>query len=359
MLSNKNWHIYCSDNKGYYTLIKYIFKEVSMKRIVIITLSLLLVLAVSLLLFSAGTKEKEKEGVTIAYVPGIEDPFMRMIEKGARAKAQELGVELIVSEYPKSWGPEVQVPILEATMVRGDIDLLMVVPTSVDALIAPLKKVYDDGVEIITCDTYLGDGDYSKASEYSFPLAYIGTDNELGGKEVAEHLAEMLGEKGKVYVNTTNPDVSSVMGRVKGFKAGISEFPNMKVVGVDYNLDVQQKAQEQTLAALQANPDIVGVFGTNLFSAQGAYQAVVNAGLTGAIKIATWDATVDLINALKEGKVDLILAQKPAEIGALAVEWGFKHLTEGVEIPKKVIPGFEFFTRENVNDSDMQQFIYQ
>lgn len=124
---------------------------------------------------------------------------------------------------------------------------MMVCPCSwrcsfIDALIAPLKKLYDQGIEIITVDTFLGDGDYSKSSNYSFPLAYIGTDNELGGKRVAEHLAKMLGEKGKVYVNTTNPDVSSVMGRVKGFKEGIAEFPNMEVVGVDYNLDVQGRA---------------------------------------------------------------------------------------------------------------------
>ncbi len=331
-----------------------------MKRGLFVILCLLLVLSLSIVLLGGTTKEEvKKEKLTFAYVPGIEDPFMRMIEKGARAKAEELGVELLVSEYPKSWGPEVQVPILEAHMARGGYDLLMVVPTSVDALIAPLKKIYDQGVDIITCDTFIGDGDYSKPSDYSFPLAYIGTDNELGGEKVAEHLAKMLGETGKVYINTTNPDVSSVMGRVKGFQTGIAKFPNMEVVGVDYNLDVQQTAQEQTLATLQKTPDIVGVFGTNLFSAQGAYQAVVNAGLTGAVKIATWDATVDLINALKEGKVDLVLAQKPAEIGQLAVEWGYKHITEGAEIPKKVIPGFEFFTRENVNNPDMQQFIYK
>jgi ribose transport system substrate-binding protein len=330
-----------------------------MKKSMFIFLSFVFVFALGFLFLGAGAKEEGEEELTFAYMPGIEDPFMRMIEKGAKAKAEELGVNLIVAEYPNAWGPEIQVPILEATMARGGIDLLMVVPTAVDALITPLKKIYDQGVEIITCDTYLGDGDYSKSSEYSFPLAYIGTDNELGGREVAEHLAKMLGEKGKVYINTTNPDVSSVMGRVKGFKAGIAKYSNMEVVGVDYNLDVQQTAQEQTLAKLQSNPDIAGIFGTNLFSAQGAYQAVVNSGMTGAVKIATWDATLDLINALKEGKVDLILAQKPAEIGALAVEWGYKHFAEGAKVPKKIIPGFEFFTKENVNNPDMQQFIYK
>jgi ribose transport system substrate-binding protein len=330
-----------------------------MKKWLLILIVCFLAIAISMPFVAEAKKKPPKKQLTFAYMPGILDPFMQMIEKGARAKAKEIGVNLIVGEYPKSWGPEVQVPILEALMARGGIDMLMVVPTSVDALIAPLKKIYDSGVEIITCDTYLGDGDYAKSSNYSFPLAYIGTDNELGGKKVGERLAKMLGEKGKVYVNTTNPDVSSVMGRVKGFTEAVAEFPNMELVGVDYNLDVQQKAQEQTLAMLQANPDIVGIFGTNLFSAQGAYQAVVNAGLTGAIKIATWDATQDLINALKQGRVDLILAQKPAEIGSLAVEWGWKYFTQKAAVPKKVIPGFEFFTKENVNDPKMDQFIYK
>ena len=332
-----------------------------MKKFLFVLIALVLVLSISIPLFAAGQKEEEKgkKQLTFAFVPGIADPFYYTMEKGIKEKAKELGVNIIVAEFPKSWGPEAQVPILEATAARGNIDLIMIAPTAVDALITPLKKLYDQGIEIITVDTFLGDGDYSKASEYSFPLAYIGTDNELGGKKVAEHLAKMLGEKGKVYINTTNPDASSVMGRVKGFKEGIAEFPNMEVVGVDYNLDVQQKAQEQALATLQAHPDIVGAFGTNLFSAQGVYQAVVQAGLTGAVRIATWDATQDLINALKEGKVDLILAQKPSEIGSLAVEWGYKHFKKGAEVPKKIIPGFEFFTKDNVNDPDMQKFIYK
>lgn len=313
-----------------------------------------------MILMSCSDKQKEKNTLTFAFVPGVvNDSFYYTMERGAKKKAQELGVNLVVAEYPKSWGPEAQIPVLEAIAALENIDLILIAPTSVDALIIPLKTIHKQGVEIITVDTFLGDGDYSKDSEYSFPLSYIGTDNELGGKKIAENLAKLLEEKGKVYVNTTNPDVSSVVGRVTGFKAGIAEFPDMEVVGVDYNLDVQQKAREQTLAALQKYPDIVGVFGTNLFSAQGSYQAVVDAGLTGAVKIASWDASKDLINALKEGQVDLVLAQKPAEMGALAVEWGYKFFKEKTQVPKKVIPGFEFFTRENVNDPGMQQFIYQ
>ena len=85
---------------------------------------------------------------------------------------------------------------------------------------------------------------------------------------------------------------------------------------------------------------------------------MVDAGLTGTVKLAGWDASEELINALKDGKLDLLLAQKPRERGSLCVGWGYKYFTEGAEVPKQVIPGFEFFTRDNVDDPDMQKWIY-
>jgi len=322
-----------------------------MKKFIITTLLICLVLSVVSMTGTAALK--------FAFMPGIADPFYFTMEKGAQAKAAELGVELIVGEYPKAWGPEYQVPILKALVARGDIDLLFTAPTSTEALIPVLKEIHDSGIPIITVDTYLGDGDYSKPSNYDFPLSYIGTDNFLGGQVVAGQLALMLGGKGKVFLENTNPDTSSVINRELGFRAGIGIFPDMELVGVEYCLDVQETAVAQVSAALQKNPDLGGVFGVNVFSAQGAYQAVVNAGLEGAVKIATWDATEILIEALKRKELDLILAQMPGEMGSLCVEWGFKYLTEGAELPKKVIPGFFVFTQENVNDPDAQKYIYK
>lgn len=332
-----------------------------MKKTMKALLSIMLIMAIAVPIFASGTSESTApagKGYTIAFMPGISDPFYYTMERGIKEKAKELGVNIIVGDYPTTWGPEAQLPNLQAVMARGGIDMLLIAPTSTTALVAPLKAIVDKGIPVITVDTYLGDGDYSKPSNYSFPLSYIGTDNKLGGKQVAEHLAKLVGEKGKVYVVNTNPDTSSVVDRGNGFKEGIAEFPNVQLVGMDWCMDVQQKAMEQTTAALQKTPDIVGIFGVNVFSAQGAAQAVKNAGLSGAVKVATWDATETLIQALKAGNVDLVLAQKPAEIGSLAVDAAYKYLTQKVAPPKKIVPGFEFFTRDNVNDPNMQQFVY-
>ena len=304
------------------------------------------------------TAEKDRP-LRFLYVPGVDDPFYTTLESGIRAKAAELGVDILVSSYPPVWTPDEQLSALEASIDEKGIDALLISPVAADILVEPLRSVRERGIEVITVDTFIGNGDYSSPSNYSFPLTYVGSDNELGGRLMADHLAELVGEKGKVFCQASNPDASSIAGRVKGFKEGIARYPNIELVGIEWCLDDEDVAERQTRDMLRRHPDLVGIFGVNVFSAQGSYRAILETGLTGAVKVASWDATATLIGALERGEVDLVLAQKPAEMGSLAVEWTARHFREGVTVPKKVIPGFEFFTRDNVNESAMRQFIYQ
>ncbi len=296
--------------------------------------------------------------LTVAFMPGVADPFYSSMEKGIRAKAKELGMNVVVGEYPTAWGPENQRPRLEALMEQVGIDLLLIAPASTTAMVDPLKKIADRGIPVITLDTFLGDGDYARQSAYSFPLTCVGTDNELGGKLIAEHLAKLIGERGKVYVCSTTPDASSATERGKGFREGIAEFPHISLVGMDYCMFDQQRAAELTAAALRKNPDIAGIFCTDIFGAKGSAQAVRNAGRVGAVKIAAWDASATMIDALRAGSIDLVLAQLPGQIGALGVQAGEAYLSAKTMPRKKIIPGFQFFTRDNVDDPDMQQYLY-
>jgi len=113
-----------------------------MKKFIIALMLICLVLSFVSMTCAAALK--------FAFMPGIADPFYFTMEKGAQAKAAELGVELIVGEYPKAWGPEYQVPILKALVARGDIDLLFTAPTSTEALIPVLKEIHDSGIPVIT-----------------------------------------------------------------------------------------------------------------------------------------------------------------------------------------------------------------
>ena len=208
------------------------------------------------------------EKLKIGFLPGVVDPFYQVMQLGVEKAAKDLGAE-VVTQIPPTWGVGVQTPILDSMVARGDLNYIIIAPTDKDQMVGPLKAAYDAGIKIITVDTFLGDGDYAKGP-VKFPISYIGSDNTEGGRIAARGLAKAIGGKGTVYINSTNPNVSSVEGREQGFKEAMAkDFPDIKVLGPDYNLDEPNKAAQQTAAVLAREPDLAGVFGTNVFSAAG------------------------------------------------------------------------------------------
>ena len=140
--------------------------------------------------------------------------------------------------------------ILDAMVARGDLDYIITAPVEKDQMVGPLQAAVDAGIKIITVDTFLGDGDYANGP-VTFPLSYIGSDNVEGGRISARGLAKAIGGKGKVYINSTNPNVSSVQGREQGFAEVMkNEFPEITVLGPDYNLDDAAKDALRDMIAL-------------------------------------------------------------------------------------------------------------
>ena len=313
----------------------------------------LAVAAVALTAGGAAAQEKIK----IGFLPGVVDPFYQVMEIGVNKAAADLGIE-VVTQIPPTWGVEAQTPILDAMVARGDLDYIITAPTDKEQMIGPLQAAVDAGVKVITVDTFLGDGDYVSGS-VKFPISYIGSDNVEGGRISARGLAKAIGGKGTVYVMSTNPNVSSVQGREQGFAEVMAkEFPDIKVLGPDYNLDDQNKAQQMTAAVIEQNPDLAGVFGTNVFSAAGAGTAVVNAGLGGHIQVVAYDATKDAIEQMNKGVVSLVLAQKPFDMGYMAVQFAAADAAGVTSLPRRVETGFAIIDKDNVKDPAYSRFIY-
>jgi ribose transport system substrate-binding protein len=294
----------------------------------------------------------------IGFLPGVLDPFYQVMELGVNAAAADFGVEVVLPQYPATWGATEQTPILDAMVARGDLDYIILAPVDREQMIAPLQAAVDAGIKIITVDTFLGDGDYANGP-VTFPLSYIGSDNVQGGKIAAEALAEKLGGKGKVYIQNTTVGTSTTEQRGQGFMDGIAEYPDMEVIGMDYNGDNASTAADQTAAVLQREPDLAGIFGVNVFSATGAGNAVKNAGLEGAVEVIAFDATKDAIENLRDGVVSMVIAQKPYDMGYLGVEFALADWRGVTSLPLRVTTGYAVITRDNVDDPAVSRFIYQ
>jgi ribose transport system substrate-binding protein len=300
---------------------------------------------------------KDHKGTKIGFLAGTNDPFYLTMERGAQQVADRFGANLVV-QIPQNWNVTDQTPMLDAMVARGDLQFLFTAPVDAQAMIAPLQKASDAGLPLLTVDTYIGDGDYTNGP-VKFPLSFIASDNELGGKIACDTLAQTIGKKGKVYIQNVNPGISSTDAREKGCKEALATYPDVKLVAVDYNNDDASKAQAQTEAMLQANPDLAGIFGTNVFSAQGAGTVVANKGLSGKVKVVAFDATATAIDMLKATTVDLVIAQKPSDMGYLAVEMAMAYMNGVTSIPKHIPTGYAIITRDNMNDPNVSRFFYK
>jgi ribose transport system substrate-binding protein len=303
-----------------------------------------------------GTFESKSAGRKIGFLAGVQDPFYFTMQRGATKASGELGVDL-VAQIPDNWNATVQTPMLDAMVARGDLDFLFLAPVDKEAMVAPLQKAYDAGLPLLTVDTFIGDGDYT-GGPVTFPLSYIGSDNVEGGRIACEALAEAIGNTGKVYIQNVKPGISTTDQREEGCKEALQNHPDITLVGVDYNDDDPAKAQAQTQAVLQREADLAGVFGTNVYSAQGAGQAVINAGLSGKVKVVAFDATEFAIEKLRDNTVDLVIAQKPYDMGYFAVLMGTAYLDGVTSIPKRIPTGYQVITRDNVDDPNVARFIY-
>jgi ribose transport system substrate-binding protein len=296
---------------------------------------------------------------TVALVVGVkDDAFYITMERGARMAADLYGLDLVV-DGPAQFSAVQQTPIVDA-MIAKKVDVLLVAATDKQSMIQPLKRANDAGIPVISVDTFIGDGNYV-TGPITFPLSYVGSDNVQGGKIACDALIQAIGGKGSIYIQNVNPGISTTDQRQQGCEEAINATNGaVTLAGVDFNGDSAATAAQQTAAVLQRNPDLSAIFGTNLFSAEGAAQAVKNAGLTGVVKIANFDAPESAIQDLQNNVVDLVIAQKPADIGAIAMNYAHLALNgETAAINKRVPTGYVVITRDNVNTPEAQAAIYK
>ena len=295
----------------------------------------------------AGGGERQYKLTLIQGVKG--DQFYVTMQCGAQEAAAAAGATLEVTA-PDEFDASLQTPVVNAVVAKKP-DAILVAPTDTQAMIPPLTQAKAAGIKLVFVDTTTENGAELAESE-------IASDNEEGGREAARSLAELTGGKGSVAVINVKPGISTTDARAKGFEEEIKKTPGLKYVGVEYSNDKPEVAAAKTTALLAAHPDLVGIFGTNLFSAEGAATGLRSAGATEKVKIVGFDAGPKQVEDLEQGIVQALIAQKPADIGKAGVEQAIAAL-KGEPAQKKIGTGFVVVTKENMNDPDVKPFLYK
>jgi ribose transport system substrate-binding protein len=280
------------------------------------------------------------DGYTMTLIAGVRgDQFYITMNCGAQAEARKQGVDLDF-QGPDQFDASLQTPIVNAVTQKKP-DAILIAPTDTKAMYVPIKAAADAGITIVLVDTTLEQPDLA--------VSQIASDNEAGGREAAKALADLIGGEGKVFVNNVKPGISTTDARAKGFEEGAKEA-GLEYLGQDFSQDEPARAATIIKAQLAKNPDIKGVFATNLFSAEGTANGVREAGKAGDVKIVGFDAGPAQVEQLEKGDVQALIAQKPADIGAQGVEQAVKALN-GEETTPEIGTESVTITKENLADS--------
>jgi ribose transport system substrate-binding protein len=291
----------------------------------------------------SGGGGKDYKMTLIAGVKG--DEFYITMNCGAQEKAKELGVTLDF-QGPDKFDAAQQTPIVDAVAAKSP-DAILVAPTDTKALFAPITQAAQNS-KIVLVDTTLEDP--------SMAVSQIASDNLEGGKTAASTLLDLIGGKGKVMVVNVNPGISTTDQRGQGFEEGVKDKPGVTYLGQEYSQDDPAKAAAIVTATLAKHPDLKGIFAANLFSAEGAASGLRQAGKLGDVKIVGFDAGPKQVEDLKDGLVQALIAQKPADIGSQGVEQAYNAL-EGKPTQEKIGTGAEVITKDNL--SEKQDVLYK
>jgi ribose transport system substrate-binding protein len=280
------------------------------------------------------------DGYTMTLIAGVRgDQFYITMNCGAQAEARKQGVDLDF-QGPDQFEASLQTPIVNAVTQKKP-DAILIAPTDTKAMYVPIKQAADAGITIVFVDTTLEQPDMA--------VSQIASDNEAGGREAAKVLADLLGGEGKVFVNNVNPGISTTDARAQGFEDEAKKL-GLEHVGMEYNDDDPAKAAAIAKAQLAKEPDLAGIFGTNIFSAEGSGTGVREAGKSGDVKVVGFDAGPKLIEDLESGLIQALVAQKPADIGKLGVQQAVAAL-EGKPTKEKIGTGSVSLTKDNLKEN--------
>jgi ribose transport system substrate-binding protein len=260
----------------------------------------------------------------VALVPKtMNNPFFVDMERGARAAADSLGLELVVQAPDREVDAERQLQIVE-NLIQRRVAALLLVPSGSREIVPAVVKANAANIPVVVVDTRVDAA--ALGAQGGRVATFVGSDNVDGGRLAGRFLAERLGGRGRVAVLEGVPGHESGDARLRGFREALAAAPGVSVVASQPADMERDRAFTVMQNVLQAHPDVQAVFAANDVMALGAVEAIAAAGRAGSVTVVGFDAQDDARAAIRAGRMHATVAQFPAEMGRRAVESAFRLL---------------------------------
>jgi ribose transport system substrate-binding protein len=275
-----------------------------------------------------------RKGTIGVSVLTLTNPFFKVIADGITEEARKHGYDVIVTSG--EFDVARQQNQVKDFIVRR-VAAIVLCPCDSRSIGPAIQEANSAGIPVFTADiACLAPG--------VRVVSHIATDNFSGGEQAAQAMYEALGEGGGKVVILDFKQAESCLQRVKGFKEVVErrnrDIPSGRIEIVaelpgDGKKDQGYKCAED---ALQAHPDLAGIFAINDPSALGARAALEKAGKADRVKIIGFDGQPEGIRGVDEGKIFADPVQSPEKIGRMTVDTILRYFAGEDVPPSQLIP---------------------
>ena len=276
----------------------------------------------------SDTKAKGTIGVSLLT---LDNPFFKVIGDTITTEGKKRGYDAIVVSGDKDVAK--QSNQIKDFIVKK-VSAIVLSPCDSKSIIPVIQEANAAGIPVFTVDIPCNEPGVKIVTQ-------VATDNYSGGKEAAQAMIEALGEAGGKIALLGFKQAESCILRAKGFheiidahnasgKAKVDIVTELESGGAK---DVGYKAAED---ALQAHPDLRGIFAINDPAALGARGAVEKAGKTQQVVIVGFDGQPEGKQAIKDGKIYADPIQFPDKMGIQIVEAIVRH-SKGETLPPQIL----------------------
>ncbi len=260
------------------------------------------------LLASCGRSRRHVIGVVPKATSHL---FFVAVHAGVRRAAREAGADVVWNGPNDETDHTRQMQIVDA-MVARHVDALAISATDERALQAPVERAIRAGIPVTIFDSGVTVEGY---------VTFVATDNYGAGVTAARELARLCGGRGEVAMVMNKPGGTSTMLRERAFEETVAkELPGLRIAARQYGMADRAKARAAAENILTAHPRIAGIFASSEASSLGAIQAISTRGLSGKVRLITFDTSEMHVQALRNGTIDIMLVQDAFRIGYEAVK---------------------------------------
>jgi ribose transport system substrate-binding protein len=248
------------------------------------------------------------------------NPIARAVRAGADQVAKANGMT-IFHYIPTSTDNAPQQTFLVEEALRQKRDAIVFTPVDGKVMVPSVQKINAAGIPLVNVGDRIGGGS---------SVAFVGNDDYAIAVDTARYLFKAMEGKGNLVILEGPETIPTAVGRLRGFKDALKEFPNIKVVLSKNALYARPAAKDLLTAMLKvaSMPQIDGVLASNDAMAFGAVEAYkeLKKKMPLIVSINASKEAVDLIkagdmlasgdyNGLVEGCLGAEIDPNPAQAG--------------------------------------------